>query len=85
MLVCKEAARLISDSHLRPLRWRERAALWLHLTVCDACTRFKQQMRLLTDAVRRFEERQPMEVGALRLSDDARQRIRIILADQSPD
>ncbi len=85
MLVCKEAARLISDSHQRPLRWRERAALRIHLTICDACTRFKKQMRLLTDAARRFDERQTFEVGALRLSEGARQRIRIILADQPPD
>ena len=59
MLVCREAARLISDSYQRPLRWRERVSLRLHLAICDACTNFKNQMRLLTDAARRFgDERQ---------------------------
>ena len=67
MLVCREAARLISDSYQRPLRWSERVSLRLHLTICDACTNFNKQMRLLTDAARRFKDMQIEGLSAFRL------------------
>jgi hypothetical protein len=76
---------LITESYQRPLRWRERIALRLHLTVCDACTNFKKQMRLLTDAARRFNERVTAEFGGLRLSEEARRRITAALAAEPPD
>jgi len=85
MLVCREAARLITESYQRPLRWRERIALRMHLTICDACTNFKKQMRLLTDAARRFNERVTAEFGELRLSEEARRQITAALAGKPPD
>jgi len=85
MLVCREAARLITESYQRPLRWRERIALRMHLTICDACTNFKKQMRLLTDAARRFNERATAEFGGLRLSEEARRQITAALAAKPPD
>ena len=85
MLVCREAARLITESYQRPLRWRERVALRLHLTVCDACTNFKKQMRLLTEAARRFNERATAGFGGLRLSEEATRKIAAGLAAKPPD
>lgn len=84
MLVCKEAARLISASYQRPLRWRERVALRMHLAVCDACRNFKKQMSLLTEAAQRFAL-QGEVFEQLRLADDARRRIRTLLATQRGD
>ena len=84
MLVCREAARLITESYQRPLRWRERIALRMHLAVCDACTNFKKQMRLLTDAARRLALQEQV-FGELQLADDARRRIRDLLTTQRPD
>ena len=84
MLVCREAARLITESQHRPLRWRERIAMRIHLSLCDACTNFKKQMRLLTVAARRpvLQER---VFSGLQLADDARQRIRNLLIAERPD
>ena len=54
VLMCKEATRLISRSQDAELpafqRWRLRA----HLAICDLCSRFDAQMRVLRDAARRY-------------------------------
>ena len=84
MLMCREAARLITVSYQRPLSWREQMSLRVHLAICDACRNFKKQMNLLTDAAQRFAlQQQPFT--ELRLSDDARQRIRTLMSAQRAD
>ena len=85
MLVCKEAARLISTSFHRPLHLGERVALRVHLMMCKACTQFKAQARLLHDAARRLNDMQTNESGEPRLSDGARQTIKAALAAGPPD
>lgn len=47
MLDCKEASQLISESFDRPLSLSERWQLKVHLWMCDACRRFKQQLNQL--------------------------------------
>ena len=84
MLVCREAARLITVSYQRPLRWREQMSLRVHLAICDACRNFKKQMNLLTDAAQRFAL-QEQAFMQLQLADDARQRIRTLLTAQRGD
>ena len=84
MLVCREAARLITVSYQRPLRWREQVSLRVHLAICDACRNFKKQMSLLTEAVQRFAL-QGEGFNQLQLADDARSRIRTLLAAQRGD
>ena len=81
MLMCREAARLITVSYQRPLRWREQMSLRMHLAICDACRNFKKQMNLLTDAAQRFAL-QEQAFMQLHLADDARQRIRTLLVAQ---
>jgi len=84
MLACKEAARLISTSYHRPLNLGERVALRAHLMMCKACTNFKEQVRLLHDAARRWNAMQTEGPGDLHLSDDARREIKDALADGPP-
>lgn len=84
MMMCREAARLISASYQRPLRWRERMSLRMHLVICDACRNFKKQMNLLTEAVRRFAV-QGEGFKHLQLADDARQRIGTLLSPRHGD
>jgi predicted anti-sigma-YlaC factor YlaD len=84
MMVCREAARLITVSYQRPLRWRERVSLRMHLAICDACRNFKKQMGLLTEAVQRFGL-QGEAFTQLQLADDARSRIRTLLVTQRGD
>jgi predicted anti-sigma-YlaC factor YlaD len=56
----------------------------MHLAICDACRNFKKQMSLLTEAVQRFAL-QGEAFKDLQLADDARQRIRTLLAAQRGD
>lgn len=54
MLNCRDATRLMSDAQERPLGWRERLSLRLHLKVCSACRAFQGQMGTLREALRRY-------------------------------
>jgi len=51
---CQEAAQLISRGMDEHLPWWQRSGLRLHLLICDACTNFRRQVRLLRAAVRRL-------------------------------
>jgi hypothetical protein len=54
IISCKDASRLVSlkeDARLTP--W-QRLTLRLHLTVCDACTRFERQLRFLRTAMQKY-------------------------------
>ena len=51
MLSCKEAARLLSQGLDRKLDFGERVMLRVHLTICDGCTNFKDQVAFLRKAM----------------------------------
>ena len=57
-LTCREASRLLSDGMEKKLSIAERAALKLHLTLCDACTRLKGQFDFMRRALRAYAERE---------------------------
>jgi hypothetical protein len=44
----------MSEARERPLRWRERFALRLHLRVCAACRDFRKQLDFIAAAMRRY-------------------------------
>ena len=74
LLSCKQASILISKSLDRSLSLRERVILRLHLTICDRCTRFSQQLH----AIRVFLCKRVLVIEAdteLRLTKDAEIRI----------
>ena len=48
---CKEASRMISAGLDKDLGLVDRAALRLHLAVCDACNKFKFQLVFLRRAL----------------------------------
>ena len=54
MIDCREASRLISQQADRPLPFARRLQLRVHLLVCDACTHFSRQVRLLRQALKRI-------------------------------
>ncbi|MCB1908326.1 MAG: zf-HC2 domain-containing protein [Rhodocyclaceae bacterium] len=58
MLSCKEVNRLCSEEHDRPLSLSEKINLRMHLAICRACTNFRQQMKFLRTATRRYREGQ---------------------------
>jgi hypothetical protein len=51
---CQEAAQLISRGMDERLPWWQRASLRFHLAICDACTHFGRNVRLLRRAVQRL-------------------------------
>jgi len=52
-LACRDATRLLSQLEEREPTRFERIRLRWHLAACDACSRFRDQLRLLREAMRR--------------------------------
>ncbi|KDP83820.1 zf-HC2 domain-containing protein [Cupriavidus basilensis] len=51
---CREIHRLTMEGMDRPLSWIERVRMRGHLAICDACTHFSAQMRLMRAAMSRL-------------------------------
>jgi hypothetical protein len=51
---CSHAHRLLSERMDRPIEGGERWRLWLHLRICEMCSRFERQIDLMRSAVRRM-------------------------------
>lgn len=54
MMKCEELTRLASESMERTLGIKERAAMRLHLMMCDGCSNFVKQMGSLRSMCRNF-------------------------------
>lgn len=57
MMSCKEAAEAMGSSH--ELSVSKRMMLWLHLLMCGPCAKYREQLRILKAAVRRYLSAQP--------------------------
>jgi hypothetical protein len=82
MLDCRHATQLASRAMEERLPLRQRIALRFHLLLCDACTNFVRQLKLLRAAmtqVRRAAENAP----GITLSQQARKRIAAAMATQA--
>jgi len=53
-ITCREASRLLSQAMDGKLPLWQRARLRLHLALCDACSNFSRQLKLLRRAVGRL-------------------------------
>jgi hypothetical protein len=81
MLTCKEASRLVSHRQDRPLSFRERWKLRIHLWMCGNCRRFERQIGLMRRLLRQVSRRAEIEVADQVLSAEARERISGTLAE----
>lgn len=54
MLSCFKATQLISLSNERPLAFKEKAALRMHLLMCSACRNFKKNSTILGNLMTEF-------------------------------
>lgn len=81
---CKQMAPVMSESLERPLTLRERLTLKLHLWVCVWCVWYLENLRTMRSALRAraaHEAAAADEVeSAVKLSEEARERIRRALA-----
>lgn len=57
MLSCFKATQLISLSNERPLAFKEKAALRIHLLMCSACRNFKKNSAMLGKTMTEFTKR----------------------------
>jgi hypothetical protein len=56
MLSCKKTAQLVSQGMDRRMGLWERAAVRLHLAICDGCTNFKRQAAFIQRAMKRLAD-----------------------------
>jgi hypothetical protein len=56
LIRCRDASRLVSQQQDGQLTAWQRWTLRLHLSVCEACSRFERQIRFLRSALRRYSE-----------------------------
>lgn len=79
MLSCRDVTRLLSESMDASLPMGKRIGVRLHLLICKFCVRYERQLLLIRETVRRIAaaEESPGEA----LSEDARERIRKVLAN----
>ncbi|NNM70458.1 MAG: zf-HC2 domain-containing protein [Gallionella sp.] len=52
MLNCKQSSELLSQALDRPITFRERLAIRLHLLICDGCRNFDKQLTFIRKAAR---------------------------------
>lgn len=76
---CKEIVKLISASLDRPLSFRERFLMKLHLIACKPCARYLEQSHFLSSAVTQMDDELKEELFTGKLSEEARDRIKNIL------
>lgn len=74
MLNCKQTSLLVSQSLDRPLTWRERMAVRMHLWICVYCRRFMQQLKLIRQQMSRWQQ-QEVTRSDITLPQAARDRI----------
>jgi len=81
---CKQTVEIISQSMERPLTLRERVLLKLHLWVCMWCQWYLEHLQVMREALRLQENESDVGVSTTtRLSDEARERIRRTLTNNS--
>lgn len=51
---CKEVTALVIAREDRDLPWAERAALRVHMAMCQACPRFERQMLTMRNAMKQW-------------------------------
>jgi hypothetical protein len=81
VLRCREISKMVSESMERPLPFRQRMQVWMHLAMCGLCNCFARQLRLLRRAAHEHPDRLDIDVDdpEARLSEEARERIRAAL------
>ena len=73
---CKEIVKIVSASLDRPLSFRERTVMKLHLIACKPCVRYFEQSSFLSSAASKLDENLKEDLFTGRLSDEARDRIK---------
>lgn len=57
MYSCQDMSRLLSDAMDQSQPWHMRLRMRLHLRICILCRRYKQQLALLRDVLRKSDNK----------------------------
>jgi hypothetical protein len=76
---CNVLLPMFSEERERPLTLREKITKKLHLFTCEACRRYVAQIEQMSEMVKPQNEMETAAEPSLKLSDDARTRIRAAL------
>ena len=81
---CAQTVEKISQSMERPLSWRERIDVKVHLWICAWCQWYLEHLHIIRETARAKADEPPdFTSGAGGLSDEARERIRRRLTNQN--
>ncbi len=81
---CREVVKLASEDMNHPLPFGTRLKLRLHLMICDACERYRRQLRSIREALRRNPDKLLGQEPSTGLSPEARERLKRALQQQKP-
>ena len=78
MLSCKDVTRLISQSMDASLPFGKRIGVRFHLLICTFCARYRQQLLLIRETVRRLVETEGAAAQPSRamLPEESKERMR---------
>lgn len=80
---CREIVSIISASLDRPLTFREKFLMKMHLLACKPCVRYLDQSLFVARAIRIMDDSEKTDFFAGSLSDSARSRIKSALSTAS--
>jgi len=73
---CKEIVHIISASLDRPLTFREKFLMKVHLLACKPCVRYLDQSSFVSKAIKVMDDNETTELFSGSLSDESRSRIK---------
>jgi len=79
MLSCREITELASKAQDRPLTFKERIQLKMHLLMCSLCARYVKQLKFLKTAIKGLDK----QGSHAHLSTESKLRIKESLENQS--
>lgn len=73
---CKQMVKIITASMDEKLSWSEWILMKIHLLACDPCVNFLKQIKFVRSVLRQSDKRLAEADPAVKLSDDARARMK---------
>ncbi len=83
MRSCKEISKLVSGSLDRPLSFRDKTEVWMHLRMCRLCNAFWRDLQRLGSSVRRQVAEQEQD-DSIRLGPRSKERIQTAVSNRNP-
>jgi hypothetical protein len=82
---CSDMVKVITESMDTKITWSQWIKLKIHLLSCDPCVNFIKQLNFIRTALRRSGGRVEVDDPKVKLSDDARTRMKNALASSQAE